>query len=278
MAKLKTDPIGESDLTEYLESTSDFAFEIKCLKELRRIGYQAQHGGTYFDPITRKPRQFDIRARKSGRAQQVLLAVECKNLKPWFPLLVMCTPRSSQESFHEIVVSEPLQSDAMKAFVAGGDPTTFHTHRAGVNDSVYARNKPVGRSVAQVGRDEKTFVSNDAEVYDKWSQAIASSHNLEEEAIRAAQSNHRTYYTIVLPVLVVPDGTLWQVAFDENGDVAECPNVAKHCSYLVNYRLPFGTTLSHLEIITFSGLESRLKELLNPDFSTHEEWFPANAK
>ncbi len=60
MAKLKTDPITPADLVEFLNTTSDFGFEIKVMKVLAGLGFKLKHGGTYIDPVTEKPRQFDI--------------------------------------------------------------------------------------------------------------------------------------------------------------------------------------------------------------------------
>ena len=49
MAKLKTDPIQEQDLKEFLESYSDFSFELSVLKMLREKGLECEHGGVYED-------------------------------------------------------------------------------------------------------------------------------------------------------------------------------------------------------------------------------------
>ena len=64
MAKLKNDPIDSTDLVEFLDTSSDFAFELACVKRLSELGYRCQHGGSYVDPVTKKARQFDIRAQE----------------------------------------------------------------------------------------------------------------------------------------------------------------------------------------------------------------------
>jgi hypothetical protein len=61
MGKPKT-PITQSDLQEFVENDSDFAFEMRVLVQLRALGFQCEHSGTYKDPITDKIRQFDIHA------------------------------------------------------------------------------------------------------------------------------------------------------------------------------------------------------------------------
>jgi hypothetical protein len=65
MAKLKTDEILPEDLVEYLNSYSDFSFELAVLKMLRTSDIDCEHGGYYEDPITKKSREFDIRAIKT---------------------------------------------------------------------------------------------------------------------------------------------------------------------------------------------------------------------
>ena len=60
MAKLSEEPITAEDLSEYIKSYSDFAFEIKVCNVLKAEGYQCQHSGTYTDPVAQRIREFDI--------------------------------------------------------------------------------------------------------------------------------------------------------------------------------------------------------------------------
>ena len=85
MAKLLPDPITANDMSEYLK-TSDFQLELDVFHSLARY-IQPSHGGTYTDPVTKKDRQYDIRAEFVHRNCYLKLAIECKNLKPNFPLL-----------------------------------------------------------------------------------------------------------------------------------------------------------------------------------------------
>ena len=62
MAKLKNEPISKSDILEYLESSSDFAFEVSVLKKLVALGFVCEHSGTYEDPVTGKTRELGIYA------------------------------------------------------------------------------------------------------------------------------------------------------------------------------------------------------------------------
>jgi hypothetical protein len=105
VATTKRNPISEQDLLDWLTSSSNFAFELRCVKLLSDNGLSCLHGGSYSDPVTKKTRQFDIRAHWSNRRSHARFAVECKNLDPTFPLLVQCVPRTPSEAFHEIVLS-----------------------------------------------------------------------------------------------------------------------------------------------------------------------------
>ncbi len=63
MAKLKQDRVTDTDLVGYLAEVSSFSFEMDCLEFLSGTGFKCDRGGTYWDPVTNKPRQFDFRAQ-----------------------------------------------------------------------------------------------------------------------------------------------------------------------------------------------------------------------
>lgn len=281
MAKLKTAPVSAEDFNTYLASSSDFAFELRCCKELIRIGYRVEHGGSYTDPITGKPRQFDIRARLPANGRHVLCAIECKNLKPSFPLLVLCTPRKAKESFHELVVCEPHRSEGeFQKFVGNEVPVlTSHTYRVKSNMTVYSEKDPVGKSLAQVGVSlDGSITANDVEVYEKWSQAVASADALAKEAVRSSEHGQHNVLSLVLPILVVPNETLWQVVFDDEGSVVSSPKQCDRCQHFLNREVSAGLTLSHLEIVTFNGLDQLLNGIVKPGYETNWSWFPGTAE
>jgi hypothetical protein len=72
----------------------------------------------------------------------------------------------------------------------------------------------VGKSTAQIGRrqNDKAFYVGDSEVYEKWAQAIASSHDLVSEGVTDYKRSRQSYKwaaTTIQPALVVADKTLW---------------------------------------------------------------------
>jgi hypothetical protein len=155
MAKLKHDAITIVDLLEYLTGYSDFSFEIQVLNTLIAGGFACDHGRTYDDPVTKKPRQFDIRATKCFGKRFLRLAVECKNLRSNFPLLVSCLPRRDEESFYEVVVSVNPESHPFELpdglYSLAMLPQSRNIRLSGA-DSIYGPGQPVGKSCDQVGR------------------------------------------------------------------------------------------------------------------------------
>ncbi len=86
MVKLFDREIEKKDIIEYLNSYSDFSFEIKVLNKVISLGFKCEHSGTYKDPVTGVTREFDIRATKKihdydKKTLYLCLAIECKNVR-----------------------------------------------------------------------------------------------------------------------------------------------------------------------------------------------------
>jgi hypothetical protein len=279
VAKLKDASIGQADLVEYLNTSSDFAFELRCLERLSALGFQCQHGGSYIDPVTKKARQFDLRAQKSHKNLRVRCAIECKSLTKSFPLLVMCVPRPVGESFHELIFSyHPDMVEQPFPRIPVHDKKC-ETIRFNSPHSDYAVDEYVGKSCVQVGRGrDGSIVANDAEVFDKWSQALASVDDLVDEATEEGEQKNDAFFSLILPILVVPDGMLWQTNYESNGTRKNDPVQTDRCSFFVGQYYSAGflqdtsLTISHLEFVTLSGLETLLLSLLIPNNS----WFPVH--
>lgn len=269
MRKQPSKPVAleEADLINFLDTQSDFAFELKTLKILNENGFCCEHGGTYHDPVTRKPRQFDIRATKVWKDLCMQLAVECKNLSDTSPLLILCVPRSPAEAFHEVV--SPFKAKAFHKdaslfpnSVEGVLPPAFtqktESIRFSGKESIYKPHDPVGKSTERVAKnDDGTFKSNDSDVYERWAQAVSSAQDLVNSAVQNAGC-----YTATFPVLVVPDRTLWVVEFDADGSRIGNPRQVERCSYFIGKSYRAGAVgnvfyeVSHLEFVTIGGIET----------------------
>lgn len=277
MAKLKPDAIGSTDLLEFLNDYSDFSFEIKVLKLLADAGFECEHGGSYKDPVTKKTREFDIRATKSFGKQFLRLAVECKNLRDNFPLLVSCVPRKSDEAFHEICLSVNPDKHHLETppevYSRAMLPRSKNVRLAG-DHTIYKAGEPVGKSCDQVGRNlNGDIVANDSDVYEKWAQALSSADDL--TYLACTDGEDRTgdlAVSLVFPLLVVPNGRLWVTEYDDAGNRTRDPHSVRRCSYFVNlsyyhHGAMAGDELiiSHLEFVTVDGLVQFVDDLTGDD-------------
>lgn len=266
MAKLATDPIGETDLTEFLDNESDFAFELRVVKMLRDMGIDCEHGGSYEDPATKKPREFDIRARvPTGQISTVRFAIECKNVRPNYPLVVATAPRHRNEAFHEMLMPTTRgQSQVGNAVMV----TSLERGRsAGISGphSLYAEGVPVGKSCAQVGRvdtkDRKLSGSDDG-LFSRWAQALGSAQDLFLESLEASSGDEQRAASVLLPVVVVPNDMLWVAEYDHDGNRTVDPERRTRCSFFVGHTLAAGAPgweeyrISHVGFVTQSGLAS----------------------
>lgn len=270
MAKLKSDSIVPDDLIEYLNNHSDFSFEIETLKELIKLGFSCEHGGTYEDPATQKPREYDIRATRRIEGRVLRLAVECKNLRPNFPLLISCLPRRSEEAFHELSISVKPRTEVSTGFGTTQRLTpktaamisSAQTYRLRNSDSLYPVGEPVGKSCDQVGRSATNaeIISGDSGIYDKWSQALSSAHDLVSLIFSDGKRIGKPAASLVFPLVVVPNGQLWCVKYDVSGKRSD-PELVNRCSFFVSRKYLYQSlsgkkifVVSHLEFVTLNGL------------------------
>lgn len=267
-------PIGQAELEEFLQRTPDFVFELQCLHLLTRLEFDCDHGGSYSDPITQKTRQFDIRIYKKlglDSQTQICCAIECKNLSKENPLLVYCVTRSSAESFHHVLTSHP-------------GPVFCTTSHVKSDRTPYREGTFVGKSCTQVSfaKDQSRGVkysSTDSEVYDRYAQALASIEELGNKSAHASKQFSHDVHILLLPILVVPDGTLWRAGFDVDGRIVADPIAVDHCSFWVDRKYRIGNpivstelTISHLEFVTLTGLKHLMTEVKSN--KGHNHWFP----
>jgi hypothetical protein len=248
MAKLKDDPITAKDLEEFVSSDSDFAFEMRVLAQLRGLGFECEHSGTYRDPVTDKIRQFDIRGVKHQGNFTLALAVECKNLRPGYPLLLSAVPRTTPESFHDLIVWE-----REKVFSQSVRPVTGDA-------SAYRPGEMVAKKTDQVGRDTSgALVSNDEATFERLNQAVNSCRDLVQEYLSRSSP---PLVRAVVPLLVVPPGLLWQVDYSADGNLVTDPRQVGHAGLFLNSAwtvdLGVGWTLSyrlsHIDLVTLDAL------------------------
>ena len=264
MARKSETPIGVADIREFLATQDDFALELAIYHQTKLLGLEVTHGGNYEDPVTKKPRQYDLRVFRAHGDNRIDLAIECKSLSPSFPLLISRIRRIPEESYHQVIWSHD-DDDASGPFRIPGLDANARTASLRNEDSLYPAGEFVGKATTQIGRNDKgQFVSGDGQVFDKWSQALASAADLVFDATEHhADSENGFCNTFICPVLVVPDGTLWVVDYEDDGAVRGDPRQIDEATLFVGREYwgivshP-GYTISHLHFCSRSGIVALL--------------------
>lgn len=258
MAKLSITELNKSDLQTFLETESDFSFEMQVLNRLKSLSFSAFHGGTYKDPITDKIREFDIRCEYQYNDFFLALAVECKNIKSSFPLVASLTKRTEDEA----------QADIIK-FVKNTDRPVvmLWPEKKNSKDEFYRKNDWVAKRIEQVGRKQTGEIfSGDSPLFEKITQAVNSSFDLINGF---STKKDRTFNALIIPVLVIPDNRLWGVSYNEDGSMSSEVKTLASCSYYLNQewiinhptnRMAY--RISHLEIVTFSEIKRKIDSFL----------------
>lgn len=170
-------------------------------------------------------------------------AIECKNIRQNFPIIVSCVQRSQEESWH--CIAEKQQPWSILRNIIG-------------DKSIYKPNDFVGKSISQVGLSTSNdIISNDYEVYEKWGQSLSSLHGM----IKSAHDTPPDSIIMAIPFLVVPDGRLWRIKYKNNGERIGNPEKTENCSvYTGGYEIPFNGAspfkISHVNIMTLNGLKN----------------------
>lgn len=167
--------IEQVDIQDYLTSQiDDFELEPFVHRSVKDQGMSSSHGGSYLDPLTGKSRQFDVQAFMYAPPNRgIFLAIECKALAKTFPLIVSRVARSDDEAYHELLRTWGRRE-------SGEDFQTCV--RSNERMPLYPAGQPVGKKTVQLSRDvnaqgKSPFKTADGETFEKWSQAIASSHD-----------------------------------------------------------------------------------------------------
>lgn len=228
-----------------------------------------------------EPRQFDFSFKiVLDDTYCVQLAVECKNIFPGAPLVVSGTARNELEAYHEIIASfHGTYGENQIETRHGAGSKTLRVRRS----AWYPATEFVGKSVGKMKppKDKKYagplsgyVLTNDSEVYDPWSQAVANAAALAKRAMHvASRQRSPSVFTVTLPIVVIPDETLWQLQYDEQGAYRGDAQAAQSCpvyrdqSFALETQEDFAQSwrCSHFEFRTISGLRELIKKLKSQD-------------
>lgn len=293
MASIKDDAINKEDVERFVKENSDFSFEIEVLRELHKLGYKCKHASTYDDPLSGKPREYDIRATKSWKISDkyqanVALAVECKNISANFPILVHCLPRNKSEAFVDVILHTKREHEPGPLSLPHLEKNSVRIRLKG-ESGPYGISDPVGKSFDQFGKKQGTknqFYISDAVIFEKLTQSVNSAYDLLVDAHENWGDEDTTNLSVVIPVLVVPDERIWAVCYSWEGNVVEGPYIEGRIPYLIekNWKvgnlgaeMPVAFNLSHLEIVDKSRLTKFVKEFesikcLNDESELLQAW------
>lgn len=270
----KMDEISPADIRDVVMREDDFGHEMRVGSVLRSFpSVIIEHGGTYTDPVTRKPRQFDYRCWLTKQQARLALGVECKNVNSTTPLVVCGAPRFANQAVHDLIESRQGRFDDGDRIQVG---LSSVTRRVSTNNKFYRTDDFVGKSLLRLQMDKRTASrSGESEVYERWTQALSSAVELAKSATKLAKHLSMTsVLSAVLPMVVVPNGALWRAVYDNTGRIASDPNPIDQCEFFIGREIevagPKGNpwfetfTFSHVHFVTVDGLNSFLATMI-PD-------------
>lgn len=266
--------ITSDQITQYLDSRDDFDLELFAYRTMRELGWQADLGGAYIDSSSQKHRQYDVRGRTQfSHGRDLRIAVECKSLGPEFPLVVSRIPRPGGDTSHDVLKRWRRPEI--------GDTVFAVEHSVENHPHLYPAGEMVGKAATQIrwAENQKRLIASDSESFDKWSKALESASEVVETAAADAAESSSPILTFVMPVLLVNDGTLWVVDYEDDGR-RSAPKAVDETLLFVDreHRVRNRTAqesfrLSHLHIYTRSGFTTMLMTFANPASLVLEKTF-----
>ena len=130
----------------------------------------------------------------------------------------------------------------------------------------------VGRAVSQyarksMGQGNYRYSTGFDQVGEKWTQTISQLQEFAIGAIREIYSSQQRAFFI--PILVVNDGTLWEVGYDSDMNVEYPPHLEEKSNLKFEHRFSIEFrnrseefTVSHLHITTITGLPYLIDNIL----------------
>ncbi len=261
--------ISDSDILKIAATEDDFGHEMRVGAAIRAIpGFVVQHGGTYTDPVTGKPRQFDYRCWLTKGATILGLAVECKNLNPSYPLVICGTFREDVEAFHDLIVSVGGGATVQRGADTVVGPRSM-TYAAGSKQSFYRPGDFVGKSLLRLkpenSRSPAAVAGPDSDIYENCAQALSSVLELVALAFRPVAE---TIFSAVLPVVVVSDKSLWKLVYGHDDKTPPKAERVDQCEFYLGRRIrkkPDTFFVSHIHFFTISAFRSFLSNMAGYD-------------
>jgi len=211
------------------------------------------------------------------------MAIECKCLSEYAPMLVYRSPRSAYEAGHCVIARTSGDRNAVQNAIQSEQPMPFLSSETGPfpkactfdlqpSRCMYSSGEFVGKSAECITNDGNGKIKGgDKEIYPRWTQALQSASAMLPEVVNGFTDEKKIVINWVIPILVVPDNRLFVVDFDDSGAQTKPPTPTDRTSFFVDYK-PTDISIpgpefrfGHLEIMTFSHLKSFVGK------ATHED-------
>lgn len=250
----------------------DFGFEMRMGKILKSVANaQVEHGGTYTPlGINQSARQFDYWLRVVSQGKVLQLAVECKNLFPGAPVVICGGQRSASESRLEIVTSDirfvmpeigaGVQKIASPRMIVA--PSLFYPAGEFVGKAVMRPEPTSKERELVIGTRYK--LTGDSDIYERWNQAVMHASYLMSKATMLRRAFNHPCFTVTLPIVVVPEDTLWTIGYDENGSIVDGPKNATSTTIYSGREQWLGNVrskISHIHFLTPTGLSEFIAQV-----------------
>jgi hypothetical protein len=197
-----------------------------------------------------------------------------------WPSSARTSPRKRHSSFLEHCAPRP---EAFHHYVlAEADRRGRGVMDVWRDQHIYPLAQFVGKSIVRLRTEKGMLVAGpDNDIYKGWTQALASADQLCKDAIVATDHQQRQICTVVLPVVVVPDGTLWTAEYTKDG-IVRSPEQSDSTTLFLNHEIVvvphnYWITLGHVHFFTLKGLEAFVSTLTARG-NSWEDWFPDTAE
>jgi hypothetical protein len=108
----------------------------------------------------------------------------------------------------------------------------------------------------------KRCADNDSDIYDRWSQALASSRDLAFDSVYKKPPPQSLAF--VMPLVIVPNNSLWTASYNEHGLLSEEPKRVDQCEFYVDHKIGIGLpfVLTHIHFMTLVGLADMMSSFV----------------
>lgn len=256
---MNLDTAIESGLNALVDDVTDFGFELTVLKRLRDAGFQCSPARQAWDYDNATLKREALAADGGEGEYHIHLEVGCANIQPQDAVLLSTLPRTPEQSSHYLLRAEVNRS--LQQMYPDNRPSATLEAAPISPSGLYPADTPVAQSYDHVkglsdpGAHDDTAVL--CEAIDRAVQGVL--HFIKAIEIRKEELGMPTT-RIIVPMVVLPDNTLWLVDYTIDGGPLTRPRTVSRASMLMRsigmgpHDGWYPLNVSHIEFRTISGL------------------------